>query len=58
MDALLTITCGGNPVETSYACPEDVATSIDIVIDGKRITATPHTVTALTTSIGINVTNL
>jgi hypothetical protein len=56
-DALMTITCGGNPVETSYACPPGVPTIIDVPIDGKRITITPHVVNPGIVSVGITVVN-
>ncbi|MFH0884392.1 MAG: hypothetical protein V1861_01655, partial [Candidatus Micrarchaeota archaeon] len=36
-DTLLDITCGGNPVQTAYACPIEVLTTINVPADGRTI---------------------
>lgn len=57
-DAVFSITCGGEAVQTDYHCPVGVTTEIDVPVDGKKISITPYSATATTTSCQIDVAAL
>jgi hypothetical protein len=56
--AIFDITCGGSPVQTGYAFPEDLKTTIIVTDDFKRIEVTPHMNRADLTAITIEVSEL
>jgi hypothetical protein len=57
-DAVFSITCGGEAVQTDYHCPVGVTTEIDVPVDGKKISITPWSASATTTSCQVKVENL
>jgi len=56
-DALMDISCGGMPRYGNHAFPEDVVTTLDVTIDGKKLVVTPHSNGATQTDITISVQN-
>lgn len=58
-DARVSISCGGAAVGTGpYTCPEDAETTIDLPVDGKRITLYPKSCSPGATNIEISVADL
>jgi hypothetical protein len=57
-DAVFSITCGGEAVQTDYHCPVGITSEINVPVDGKKISITPWSAAATTTSCQVKVENL